>query len=441
MEPPMSQAAEIWKKVVEMLSKKLTATTINTFFEGTEGVDITGSAIAVSVRSVVAKEAIATHYINMIEECLYQLFSVPISCILLSGEEELNAFRASQNGENGLWTTNEFTFANFVVGPSNRFAHAAAIAVANNPAAAYNPLFIYGGSGLGKTHLLYAIANKLRKEKPSKKIIYKRGEDFTNELIAAIRAGKNVEFREKYRGADLFLIDDTQFIAGKDSTQEEFFHTFNALYEAGKQIVLTADRPPKEMARLEERLKSRFEWGLLCDIQPPDLETRVAIIRNKATAIGLDINDEAVMYIAENITANVRQIEGVVKKLQAYKYLLDAKIDVSTVSKAIKDIFQENPGLNPTPELIIEETEKFYGLNQGELIGGSRGRTITQARHIAVYLVRTLTNLSLPYIGNAFKRHHSTIIHSIETIENQRKSDPKLDADIRDLIENIKGHR
>lgn len=437
----MSQAEEIWKKVIEMLSKKLTSTTINTFFEGTEGVDITGSAIVVSVRSVVAKEAISTHYINMIEECLLQLFSVPISCILLSGEEELSAFRASKNGDNGLWTTNEFTFANFVVGPSNRFAHAAAVAVANSPAAAYNPLFIYGGSGLGKTHLLYAIANKIRKEKPSQKIIYKRGEDFTNELIAAIRAGKNVEFREKYRGADLFLIDDTQFIAGKDSTQEEFFHTFNALYEAGKQIVLTADRPPKEMARLEDRLKSRFEWGLLCDIQPPDLETRVAIIRNKATAIGLDINDEAVMYMAENITANVRQIEGVVKKLQAYKYLLDAKIDVSTVSKAIKDIFQENPGLNPTPEIIIEETEKFYGLNHGEIVGGSRGRAITQARHIAVYLVRTLTKLSLPDIGASFKRHHSTIMHSIETVENQRKDDPKLDADIKDLIENIKDHR
>jgi len=436
----MSQAAVIWNKVLDMLSKQLTSTTMNTFFEGTEGIDITGSSIAVSVRSVVAKEAISTHYIKMIEDCLYQLFSVPISCILLAGDDEIFAYTAGKSGENGFLASNEFTFSNFVVGPSNRFAHAAALAVAENPAASYNPLFIYGGSGLGKTHLLYAIANKIRQKNPSQKIIYKRGEDFTNELIAAIRAGKNVEFREKYRSADLFLIDDTQFIAGKDSTQEEFFHTFNTLYEAGKQIVLTADRPPKEMTRLEDRLKSRFEWGLLCDIQPPDLETRVAIIRNKATVIGLDINDDAIMFMAENITANVRQIEGVVKKLQAYKSLLGAHIDVATVSKAIKDIFQENPGLNPTPEIIITETEKFYGLNQGELVGGNRGRATAQARHIAVYLARLLTKLSLPDIGSSFRRHHSTIMHSVELIENMRKEDPKLDADIKDLIDNIKNH-
>lgn len=436
----MSQAAVIWNKVLDMLSKQLTSTTMNTFFEGTEGIDITGSSIAVSVRSVVAKDAISTHYIKMIEDCLYQLFSVPISCILLAGDDEIFAYTAGKSGESGFLASNEFTFSNFVVGPSNRFAHAAALAVAENPAASYNPLFIYGGSGLGKTHLLYAIANKIRQKNPSQKIIYKRGEDFTNELIAAIRAGKNVEFREKYRSADLFLIDDTQFIAGKDSTQEEFFHTFNTLYEAGKQIVLTADRPPKEMTRLEDRLKSRFEWGLLCDIQPPDLETRVAIIRNKATVIGLDINDDAVMFMAENITANVRQIEGVVKKLQAYKSLLGAHIDVATVSKAIKDIFHENPGLNPTPEIIIEETEKFYGLNQGELVGGNRGRTTAQARHIAVYLARLLTKLSLPDIGSSFRRHHSTIMHSVELIENMRKEDPKLDADIKDLIDNIKNH-
>lgn len=437
----MSQAALIWKKVLDMLSKQLTSTTMNTFFEGTEGIDINGSSIAVSVRSVVAKEAISTHYIKMIEDCLYQLFSVPISCVLLAGEDEIYAYSAGKSADSGFLTSNEFTFSTFVVGPSNRFAHAAAIAVSENPAASYNPLFIYGGSGLGKTHLLYAIAHRTRQINSSKKIIYKRGEDFTNELISAIRAGKNVEFREKYRSADLFLIDDTQFIAGKDSTQEEFFHTFNTLYEAGKQIVLTADRPPKEMTRLEDRLKSRFEWGLLCDIQPPDLETRIAIIRNKATAIGLEIDDEAVMFIAENITANVRQIEGVVKKLQAYKNLLGANIDINTVSKAIRDIFQENPGLNPTPEIIIEETEKFYGLNEGELTGGNRSRTTAQARHIAVYLTRMLTKLSLPDIGNSFKRHHSTIMHSIELIESMRKEDPKLNADINDLIDNIKNHR
>lgn len=437
----MSQSSEIWNKVLEMLSKQLTITTMNTFFEGSEGVDINGSEIVISIRSAVAKEAISTHYMKLIEESLFQLFSIPLGCRILVGEQEVYAYNSNKSGDYVFLTSSEFTFQTFVVGPSNRFAHAAAVAVSDSPANAYNPLFIYGGSGLGKTHLLYAIANKIRDNDPAKNIIYKRGEDFTNELISAIRSGRNVEFRDKYRNADLFLIDDIQFIAGKDSTQEEFFHTFNTLYEAGKQIVLTADKPPKEMTRLEDRLKSRFEWGLICDIQPPDLETRVAIISKKAAAIGLEIDSDAVMFMAENVTANVRQIEGVVKKLQAYKKLLGANIDIATVSKAIKDIFQENPGMNPTPEIVILETEKYYGITPGNIVGEKRERNTAHARHVAVYLTRNLTKLSLPDIGSAFKRHHSTVIHSVDLIETQRKDNLKLDSDLKDLTDNIKNHR
>ncbi len=434
----MSKADDIWAKVIEMMRMHLTDVTISTFFSDTRAVDLTDNSIVVDAGNVVARDVIMSHYIGLVEECLSELFSIPYGCKLLVGEDEIAAYTANKAGDPNFLTTNEFTFETFVVGSSNRFAHAAAMAVANEPAVSYNPLFIHGGPGLGKTHLLYAIAHALRQKRPAAKIVYIKGDEFTNELIAAIRAGKNMEFREKYRGADLFLVDDIQFIAGKDSTQEEFFHTFNTLYEAGKQIVLTSDRPPKEMVRLEDRLRSRFEWGLIADIQPPDLETRVAIIRNKASSVGLDISDAAVMFMAENITANVRQIEGVVKKIQAFNRLLGEPVDVDTVAKAIKDIFVESPGMNPTPDIIIEETEKYYSLEPGTIVSSSRGKQTAQARHVAAYLARNLTKLSLPDLGAAFGRHHTTIMHSIEIIEAQRKSDQVLDSDLKDITFNVK---
>lgn len=431
----MEHAKAVWEKVLAVIEKKMTKTTVDTWFDDTEAVDFTQSALILYSPYEYKREIIKLHYIEHIQSALYDLFSVPFSVTVLDTDERERYL----NRETGPAASNhEFTFENFVVGSSNKFAHAAAKAVADNPAGAYNPLFIYGESGLGKTHLLYAISNVIRNRKPGYKIVYIKGDDFTNELIAAIQSGKNIEFRQKYRNADLFLVDDIQFIAGKDSTQEEFFHTFNTLYEAKKQIVLTSDRPPKEMIRLEDRLKTRFEWGLLADIQPPDYETRMAIIKNKANSLNLNLPDAVADYIAENITNNVRQIEGTVKKILAYRDLEHGTIDVSSVSRAIKDMFKSSEEKTPTPELIMEEVCKFYSIDETALRGQRRTKDTVNARHIAMYIIRKMTNLSLPEIGKLFNgRDHTTVMHSITKIENQEKLNAATADSIRDLISNI----
>ena len=325
-----------------------------------------------------------------------------------------------------------------MVGSSNKFAHAAARQVADAPGKSYNPLFLYGESGLGKTHLLYAIAHTVHQSHPDYKIVYIKGDTFTNELIQAIREGRNQEFREKYRGADIFLMDDVQFIAGRDSTQEEMFHTFNTLYEAKKQIVFTSDRPPKEMMRLEDRLKTRFEWGLLVDIQPPDYETRMAIIKNKAIRMGVELPDPVLQYIAENITANVRQIEGTVNKIMAMQELEGKKVDSSSVVRAIKDVFKDKSDILPSSDVIIREVCKFYGIEDNALRGQSRVKDTATARQIAMYLIRSQTTLSLNDIGREFgNRDHTTVLHAINRVEERMKNDADLTEIIKDIKANI----
>ena len=300
-----------------------------------------------------------------------------------------------------------------MVGSSNRYAYSAARAVADIPGrAGYNPLFIYGESGLGKTHLLYAIAHTIHANHPDYKIVYIKGDTFTNELVAAIREGRNQQFREKYREADVFLMDDVQFIAGRESTQEEMFHTFNTLYEAGHQIVFTSDRPPKELLRLDQRLQTRFEQGLPADIKPPDYETRMAIIKTKAVRMGLDLPEFLLQLIAENITANVRQIEGTINKIMAYRDLMGATVDKDTVVRAVKDMFKEKSDILPTADVIIDEVCKFYNIEPTILRGQGRSKDIVLARQIAMYQIRRMTNLSLDEIGQEFSgRDHSTVIH------------------------------
>ena len=330
------------------------------------------------------------------------------------------------------------------MGNSNKFAHAAAQAVANDEKI-YNPLFIYGESGLGKTHLLYAIRHEIQKKHPDYNIVYVKGDDFTNELIFAIQSGRNIEFREKYRKADFFLMDDIQFIAGKESTQEEFFHTFNALYESNHQIVFTSDRPPNEILKLTDRLKTRFESGLLADIQPPDYETRMAIIRNKATQLGLILPPDVMEYIAENITLNVRQIEGSVKKIKAYREMMtdtaNNPLTVAAVSKIIKDMFKEKTEYIPTPDDIIEETGRYYNLSSADLKGPRRTKNVSMARQISMYLVRVITNLPLKDVGDIFNRDHTTVMFAIEKVEGELKKSPALAQTVKDITSNINSRK
>lgn len=432
----MNSPADIWAKVLTLMEGEMTATTINTWFDDAIAVSLDEDTFVLHTPSNFKRDIIVSRYVPAIQKALHELFSADFKVTVL-GEGELEGYGKPAD-ETFLPGTEEYTFERFVVGASNKFAHAAALAVAERPAQTYNPLFIYGESGLGKTHLLYAIAHKIHAGNPNFRIVYIKGDSFTNELIQAIREGRNQEFREKYRYADVFLMDDVQFIAGKESSQEEMFHTFNTLYEAGRQIVFTADRPPKEMLRLEDRLKTRFEWGLLADIQPPDYETRMAIIKNKAIRMGVELPEEVLIYVAENVTSNVRQIEGTVKKILAFRDLLGSNVDASSVTRAVRDMFKEPSDILPTAEVIIEEVGKFYDIDPNAIRGQGRTKATSWARHIAIYLTRHMTKLSLKDIGKEFdNRDHTTVLHSIERVEKQCKTDPETNEVIKDIRSNV----
>ena len=433
----MYSSAYVWAKVLNYLEDRLTAVTVSAWFDDAEVVELNEEHLILYSASDFRREIIRRRCTQYIQDALKDIFSSDAKLIVF-GDEELNAYKSKGKQNTSMDFNPQFSFDNFVVGPSNRFAHGAAIAVSNNPGQVYNPLFIYGPPGVGKTHLLYAIANGIRKQNPNANIVYIKGDQFTIELIAAIQSGKNIEFRSKYREADLFLIDDVQFIAGKESTQEEFFHTFNKLYEEHKQIVMTSDRKPSDMLTLEDRLKSRFEWGLLADIQPPDYETRMAILKNKAQSLGLQLDDDVCNYIANNVTNNVRQIEGTVKKILAYRDLNDMPLDLPNISRAIDDMFKSEGNTLPTPSLIINQVCKFYSMDEAVLRGTLKNKGTTEARQVAIYLIRKLTNLSLPEIGKEFGRDHSTILYAIRKVEVALKSENTgLKNNIRDITANI----
>lgn len=432
----MNSPADIWAKVLSLMEADMTATTINTWFDDAVAVALEEDRFVLHTPSNFKRDIILSRYVPAVQKALHELFSADFQVVVL-GEGELEGYgRPAQTSF--LPGTEEYTFDRFVVGASNKFAHAAALAVAEHPAQTYNPLFIYGESGLGKTHLLYAIAHKIHQDHPEFRIVYIKGDSFTNELIQAIREGRNPEFREKYRSADVFLMDDVQFIAGRESTQEEMFHTFNTLYESGRQIVFTADRPPKEMLRLDDRLRTRFEWGLPVDIQPPDYETRVAIIKNKAIRRGMNLPDPVLQYIADNITANVRQIEGTVNKILAFQELMGESVDVDTVTRAVRDMFKDKADFLPSSDVIIEEVSKFYGIETEAIRGQGRTKDTALARQIAMYQIRRMTNLSLKEIGREFdNRDHTTVMHSIERVEKLTKTNPEIAEVIKDINANI----
>ena len=433
----MLSSAYVWAKVLSHMEQQLTPVMVSAWFDDAEVVELTEEQLVIYSPSDIRREFIRTKGAQYIQEAMKEIFSSDAKLVVY-GEEELNAYRSKDEKPNAMDFNPQFSFDTFVVGPSNRFAHGAAIAVSNNPGQVYNPLFIYGPPGVGKTHLLYAIANGIRSQNPDANIVYIKGDQFTNELIDALSSGKNVEFRNKYREADLFLIDDIQFIAGKVQTQEEFFHTFNKLFEEHKQIVMTSDRKPSDMLTLEERLQSRFEWGLLADIQPPDYETRMAIIKRKAVSLGIDLPDDVCNYIANNVTHNVRQIEGTVKKIMAYRDLNNMPLDLPNVSRAIDDMFKNEGNALPTANLIINQVCKFYSIDESTLRGTQRNKGTVEARQVAIYLIRKLTNLSTTEIGKEFGKDHTTMMHSISKVEAALKSgDTALQNHIRDITANI----
>ena len=433
----MYSSAYVWAKVLSHMEERLGAVTVSAWFDDAEVVELNEEHLILYSPSDFRREIIRRRCTEYIHDALKEIFNSDAK-LLVFGDEELNARKSKGRASTSMDFNPQFTFDNFVVGPSNRMAHSAAIAVSKTPGQVYNPLFIYGPPGVGKTHLLYAIANGIRKNQPNANIVYIKGDQFTNELIDAIKNGKNVEFRSKYREADLFLIDDIQFIAGKESTQEEFFHTFNTLYEEHKQIVMTSDRKPGDMPTLEDRLRTRFEWGLIMDIQPPDYETRMAILKNKANQLSLDLPDDVCNYIAINITNNVRQIEGTVKKILAYRDLNNMPLDLPNISRAIDDMFKAEGNALPTPSLIISQVCKFYSVDEEKLRGTLKNKGTSEARQVAMYLIRKLTNLSLPDIGKEFAKDHSTVLYAIRKVEVALKNgDENLQNNIRDITANI----
>ena len=434
----MNSATDVWSEVLNILSVDLTTTAISTWFDECRAVEVTGSRLYLHTPSSFKKGIIEQRFSGTIQSALGELFSGKFDFVVLD-DDDLAKRTKSEESVLDSSVTQEYTFEQFIVGSTNKFAHAAAVAVANGRQKQdYNPLFIYGESGLGKTHLLHAIRHAIGIKFPHYHIVYAKGDDFLNELIDAIQLGKNIAFRDKFRGADMFLMDDVQFIAGKIQTQEEFFHTFNTLFELGKQIVFTSDRPPSEIYTLEDRLRSRFESGLLADIQPPDDALRVAIIKNKAEQLGVVLPDDVINYISDNMTSNIRQLEGAVKLIIACRDIMGEDISVDMVIKRLKDMLNDPKEMTRIVDVIIEETAKFYMLSVEDVVGQRRTRNTTQARQIAMYLIRKMTNLSLKDVGELFHgRDHTTVISSIRKVETSLEKTPEYTKIIRDLTSNI----
>ncbi len=438
----MNSVADVWDNILVQLKQDLSETTIATWFDELEAVDIRGNTFFLHCSNDFKKGYIESLFLKNIKAALKDIFSTDFEVSILddSALTEFNGIASKKREDR--FTSEEFTFETFVVGPSNKLAYAASMAVAEHPAQNYNPLLIYGDSGLGKTHLINSIANVIRRNDSQSKIVYIKGDDFINEFIELVRAGRGSEFRAKYRNADLLLVDDLQFVAGKEQVQNEFFHTFNTLYESGRQIVLTSDRPPSEMTLLDDRLRTRFEWGLLVDVAPPVFETRVAIIKNKAAILGMSLPDKIAFTIAEKATANVRQLEGIVNKLLAYKDLLGDEANEDTVSRAIQDILKRSSEYVPTPEAILDYISKYYGVEESLIRGQQRVREAVQARQIAMYLIRSMTNISVVDIGKVFdNRDHSTVLYSIQRVEDKMKQDPAYAEKIKEIKTNINSKR
>ena len=448
-----SQARQIWSTVLEQVKGGMGEQTWETWFRPIKAQAFSNNLLTLEVPNQFFQNWIKDHYLGLIKETLKSSMkqgNVAVELVVVTpkqtpSEEEQIAkpkrwfFRASPKTEtlDQLGLNPRFSFENFVVGPSNRFAHAASQAVAESPARSYNPLFIYGGVGLGKTHLMQAIGAYVLKNNPQLKVVYMSSEKFTNQLINAIQHRTTPAFRERYRHVDILLIDDIHFIAGKDSTQEEFFHTFNALYDAHKQIVLSSDRPPKDISALEERLVSRFEWGLITDIQPPDLETRIAILKKKIEQNKADVPSDVVFFIAEKVSLNIRELEGALIRVTAYSSLTNEKITLEMARSVLKDMLLEDKKVSV--DTIQRKVAAHFDLRLLDMKARRRNRAVVYPRQIAMYLTRSLTDFSLPEIGEYFGgRDHTTVLHACDKIRGILKKDPKLKGLLDHLVMEIK---
>ncbi|MCT4597305.1 MAG: chromosomal replication initiator protein DnaA [Vallitalea sp.] len=440
---------ENWDKVQALLRDESDISKISykTFLENLQPISVEDDTIIIKTDDEIGRDYIERKYsrsiIIAIKEVVGEIYEIkfilPNELKKESNKKQINKQPLSNNNEfNNL--NSRYTFDTFVVGNNNKLAHAAALAVAESPAEAYNPLFIYGGVGLGKTHLMHSIAHFILSENKQSKVLYVSSEKFTNELINSIREDKNEEFRQKYRNIDVLLVDDIQFIAGKERTQEEFFHTFNTLYEAKKQIIISSDRPPKEIETLEERLRSRFEWGLIADIQAPDFETRVAILQKRGELENLNLPNDVIQYVATNIKSNIRELEGAINKIIAYSTLVHQDLTIELAEDALKDLITPEDDKEITPEFILEIVAEHYNLNPADIISKKRPREIAYPRQIVMYLSRTLTDLSLPKIGQILgKRDHTTIIHGYDKIRKDIAKDSTLKNTIDILTKKITG--
>ncbi len=430
----MDDYSLIWDRVLSLIRDEINPTSFETWLSNTRFESCDNNIFIVSVPSFIAQDWIQWRYYDLLNEKinLYLQQSV-ILRLVVNNTVEVEGNRSTLNPK--------YSFDSFVVGNSNRFAHAASYAVAEAPAKAYNPLFVYGGVGLGKTHLMQAIGHHTLDNDPSKSVLYISSEQFTNELINSIRDDKTAEFRNKYRNIDVLLVDDIQFLANKERTQEEFFHTFNALYEANKQLVISSDRPPREIPTLEDRLRSRFEWGLLTDIQSPDLETRIAILRKKAQLESLSVPDDVMLYIATNIQSNIRELEGALTRTVAYSKINSQPITMEMAEEALHNIFPPHAPALVTIEMIQQIVADYFNLDISDLNSKRRTRQLAFPRQIAMYLTRELTDLSLPKIGEFFGgRDHTTVLHAYDKISRGEKSDPVLEKIISELRSTIGSH-
>ncbi len=432
----MDSFDEIWELVKEQLKLSVTEVAYNVWLSPLNFVKFQNDTVYLSITEF-KKRIIVDKFSEIINSAFEAVLGFLITIEYVVPNEHAK-YPDIENSNKSDINEYDYTFSNFITGPSNRFAHAAAINVASNPGKAYNPLFIYGHSGLGKTHLLLAIMNEIKANNPDANIIYTSGEHFTNELIYYIGNHNTYDFHEKYRNCDVLLVDDIHFIARGETIQEEFFHTFNALNNNGSQIVLTSDRPPKEMMTLEERLRTRFEMGLIADVQPPTLETRMAIVKNKAEALGLDLNDEVIQFIGENIKRNIRQLEGAVKKIKAFQDVEGVRPSVAVAKRAISDLINDDQPTPVTVDNIINEVARTFDVTPADIRSDKRSANISQARQVAIYVVEQVTNLSLKAIGIEFgNKHHSSIIYALKEIKNKIEKDISLKATIDDIIKNI----